>query len=215
MENIRKLIIQRVRDQAYKLLGPRRWTPGETYLRQWQAVYPDVAFTDTDDEFYPLSEREQSILAAARQLQYVQVGTGVLKSLFNEDMMPSLFIENATDGFTLADPDASNLMTVETMPLNLRLVILEPPIAPTDSEEDKFEKSNPVQVAVFRDALDYLMNPHVLRGVRGTTRGSVYSAEIRDALIVSSQNLEGLQAPMEAVDFRLEVTFERQKERFT
>lgn len=214
MKNIRTLILETAYRQAKKLLGPYRWSDNTKYLQQWNALYPDIAYTDTTDAGYPLSEEEILQVGAARQLQYVQLGMNTIKALNAQDLIPCLFVENGTDGFTINDPGGSNLMTVETLPILLRLVISQPPIRPTEDESIKIEKSNPIQISLFRAALDYLMDPHVFRGIKGETFGSDYRATVHDSMIVQTQSLEGLQAPMESVDFRLEVVFERQKERF-
>lgn len=214
MRNIRTQILETAYRQALKLLGPYKWAEHTNYLQQWHALYPEIAYTDTTDVGYPLSDDELTEIRAARQLQYVQLGTAAIKALHAEDLIPCLFVENGTDAFALNDPSGGNLMVLETMPVILRLVLSQPAIRPTDDVSVKLEKSNPIQTALFRDALDYLMNPHVFRGIKGATRGSDYPATVRDAMIVSMQNLEGLEAPMEAIDFRLEVIFDRQKERF-
>lgn len=214
MKSIRIQILETAYRQALKLLGPYRWSDNTKYLVQWNSLYPDNPYTETDDITYPVSEKELVQITAARQLQYVQLGMNTIKALNAEDLIPCMFVEGGTDGFTINDPGGSNLMTFETVPILLRLVISQPPIRPTEDESVKIEKSNPIQIAQFRDALDYLMNPHVFRKLEGKTLGSDFPAKVHDAMIVYTQTLEGLEAPMETIDFRLEVIFERQKERF-
>ena len=227
--DIRSRILRRVFEQCLKLLGPDpvQIPMNENYLEQWNADITDpdgnqIAYeiTDLDNlpDFYPLTKEDLEILGNynstgldARHIQYVQMGSRDWADAQQENLLPAIFIESANDGFSSPDPIEMNTNIGETVPMNVRLVTVQAP-----DTELMFSNSNPIIIAKFRGALDYILDPYWFRGLseRGGKRaGYRFPSTVFSADIVSAQNLEGQISPFEVTDFRFEVVISRQRQK--
>ena len=226
--DIRNRILRRAYDQCLKLLGPNTdQVPTNTnYLNQWNTVFADpngnpvpyeITNLDSLPPHYPLTKQDIQILGNvtsdglnARRIQYVQMGSKNWVSCKEQNIIPCIFIENANDSFSITDPVEFNTQIGEIMPINIRLVMVQPP----DSELS-YNNSNPVTIARMRAALDYVLDPFWFKGLsetRKTRRGYTTPSQVFSADIVEAQNLEGQISPFEVVDYRLEVTFSRDRQ---
>lgn len=225
--SVRTRILYRILKQCQKLLGPNHnaWPVNESYIQCWNRAFKapggglipwEVTDIDNIDPNYPLTKEDLEKLGDfvpdglnSRIIQLVQLGTSDWKNLEENKLLPCIFIENADDGITVP-AQFGNTHIGEIMPVNISLLMVQPP----DSMLT-FNNSNPVLVANLRDALDYLLDPFWFKGLSEKNkfrRGYSLASTIYDATIVSAQNLEGVSQPYERVDFRLQVTFERQKQ---
>ena len=226
--DIRSRIITKVYEQVRKLLGPddHQWPVNENYLKQWNneirtpagdAINYQISDPNQLPDSYPLTRQDLIVLDKidsfgldARRLQLVQIGSMDWKNLEAEKLIPCVFIESASDSFTILDATTGSTQIGEIMPINVRLVTVQAP----DSEL-KITNSNPIRNARFRAALDYLLDPFWFRGLheyKGVRKGYRNPSHVMDSVITATENLEGEISPFEVVDYRLEVSFDRAKQ---
>ena len=83
---------------------------------------------------YPLRKQDIEVLGNhttdgldARRIQYVQMGSKDWVGVKEQGLIPAIFIENASDGFSITDPASRNTEIGEIKPINIRLVTVQAP----------------------------------------------------------------------------------------
>ena len=224
--SIRNAILYRTYRQCLKLLGPNDngIEVNNSFRTQWDKVFrvgnTPVPFETPDldnlPQGYPLSKEDIEVIGNvvpdgkdARRIQHVQVGSSDWSNLKDEKLLPCIFIERAAGSFNIPS-EYGNVMTGEILPLIIRLLMVQPP-----STVLTFDNSNPAFTNDVQSALEYLLDPYWFKGMKepgGFRRGYEIPSTVYDAVIVNSEGLEGVQSPYEIADFRLEVSYERQKQ---
>ena len=195
MNDIRTLILETLFNQCVKLLAPSS--------HAYKIHSPEIQGI------------EKTMLSRSPPvLEYLQMGGIELSKTTGVTLTPALYIANATESLEI--PQRSGLAKFlgietpfvgESYPVVLRLVTHQPSTPP-------YEKSNPVMIARVREHLDFFLDATYFRGLSADRIGYEFPSVALTAGITAAYNLEGIATPWEVYDFRLEVIFKRQKERY-
>lgn len=237
MDSIRVLILQKVFAQCAKMLDPqpklaiseaRKYgsnTPGHPDHD------PDAEESDLVDsmsEYYKIFRQEAGTpgskrfdfdllepgaierMAITRYIKFIRFGTGPIVDYDKRGLLPALFLETGTDSFAGDFRGIEQAKVGEVMPVVLRLWSKEDKVSART--EPEYRQSNPIFIAQFKEQLDYLLDRSEFVGISMPRIGYSLPSSVYDCQVRLSQALEGVRSPWECVDFRFEVTFDKQKE---
>lgn len=175
----------------------------------------NVAQRDANKFYYPLTKNTLEVLGNytsdgldTQRIQYIQMGSSDWVSMQESKLIPCFFIESSGSIDANDQPDTTQASRIFT--IILRMLVVQP-----DEAELTDATSTPIQIDNLSDALDFLTDPFYMKGISEAghhRRGYAYPSEVRDAMITESQTLEGQLSPYEVTDFRLEITYNRDKQ---
>ena len=191
-------------------------------VSQFKTIYDTEAYVDGNtrspykdqqvgnDPTYPLTHQEALDLQDLRILEFIQLGFIPIEDLTEENLddkvLPSLYIENATDRHRISPGDTTLQQVQEAIPLNFRLMTKQP-------EDYVLEKTNLVVVDKILEGLKYVLNEDDYINLSFPRRGYDSPTVIRNINFIRALNVEGWATPYEMVDFLFQITIREQRSR--
>jgi len=187
--------------------------PQSQYYRHFRGDSTDTSDPNKPRFDFHLQEPEgQELEVLESYIKCIRFGTGQIIDYDKRGLLPGLFLETGTDSFSYDFPGIEQSKDGEVMPIVLRLWTREPDVKSRTDVAYRYRDSNPIFIAQFKEQLDYFLDRNEFIGITMPRIGYSLPSSVQDCRVRLSQTLQGIRAPYEAIDFRFEVTFSKQKE---
>lgn len=179
---LRNIILDKIYSQCLKLLDPMSV--------QYQNENPNLTPPEQNDI--------ESI--GERCIEYVTFKKVSISNLQKRELLPSIIIERASDGFLVNRTDVPFNKLAKIMPFAVKLI--------NGPETENIPRA----VNTIADQFEHVLNVKNFRNMKAERVGCTLPDLVIDSYIAGDQNLQGDASLYEITLFRFEVIFSYQKE---